>query len=479
MNLSVRIFLAYFALVGIAVWFVMQSFNAELVPGMRQSLEEVLVDTANLLAEIVKEEVVQDSVNEGDFAADMNAFSVRNIDAVIWFLKKRDPNLIVYITDATGTVLYDSRGRDTGKDYSSWNDVYLTLRGEYGARTTREDPNDEFSSIMYVAAPVIFDGRTVGVLTVGKPSITVQPFVEAAARNVREKGIWLLLISLVLGLFLAWWLTLSIRRLTRYAQAVQQGERVQVPKLGEHELARLAGAMEGMRTELEGKHYVENYLHSLTHELKSPLTAIQGAAELLDEDMPRDRQQRFIDNIRNETRRLREVVDHLLDLASLEKRRGLEQVERIALAPLVDSLCADKSAMLAKDDLTAEIDIDLSCNVEGERFLLQQAISNLLDNAIAFSPQGAAIEISASREQGSWSLGIRDHGPGIPGYARERLFERFYSTPRPDSGRKSTGLGLSLVREVAQLHGGDIVIENHPGGGALARLVLPARQLHR
>jgi two-component system sensor histidine kinase CreC len=478
-NLSVRIFLAYFALVGIAVWFVMQSFNAELVPGMRQSLEEVLVDAANLLAEIVKEEVVQGTVNEGEFAADMNAFSLRNIDAVIWFLKKRDPNLIVYITDATGTVLYDSRGRDSGKDYSSWNDVYLTLRGEYGARTTREDPNDEFSSIMYVAAPVTFNGRIVGALTVGKPSITVQPFVEAAARNIREKGIWLLLISLVLGLFLAWWLTLSIRRLSRYAHDVQLGKRVQVPKLREQELDHLAGAMEDMRVELEGKEYVENYLHTLTHELKSPLTAIQGAAELLDEEMPRERQQRFINNIRSESNRLREVVDHLLNLASLEKRRGLERVEWISLGPLVDSLCADKGAILAKNKQTAEIHIDVSCRVEGERFLLQQAISNLLDNAIAFSPQGAVIEISASREQEAWGLTVRDHGPGIPDYARDRLFERFYSMPRPDSGRKSTGLGLSLVREVAQLHGGDIVVENHSGGGTLARLILPERQVKK
>jgi two-component system sensor histidine kinase CreC len=254
---------------------------------------------------------------------------------------------------------------------------------------------------------------------------------------------------------------------------------VQVPRLREQELAQLAGAMEDMRTELEGKHYIENYLHTLTHELKSPLTAIQGAAELLDEDMPRERQRRFIDNIRNESQRLREVVDHLLNLASLEKRRGLEQVEQVFLAPLVDSLCADKSAILAKNNLTMNADIDAACSVEGERFLLQQAISNLLDNAIDFSPPDTAIDISVSREQGDWRLAIRDHGPGIPEYARERLFERFYSMPRPDSGRKSTGLGLSLVREVAQLHGGDIVVENHPEGGALARLILPAQQLHR
>jgi len=479
MNLSVRIFLAYFALVGLAIWFVMQSFTAELVPGMRQSLEEVLVDTANLLSEVVKQEVVQGGVNDGDFAANMRAFSLRNIDAVIWYFKKRDPNLIVYIADDTGTLVYDSRGRDLGEDYSDWNDVYLTLRGQYGARTTREDPDDEYSSIMYVAAPIRYDGRIVGVLSVGKPSVAVQPFVEAAVRNVREKGVWLLLISLAMGLLVSYWLTLSIRHLTRYAHDVQHGELAQVPKLREKELAQLAEAIDDMRTELEGKHYVEKYLHALTHELKSPLAAIHGAAELLGEDMPREKQQRFVANILNESTRLREVVDHLLDLASLEKRRELEHVETVSLATLVNSLCQDKSAMLQANTLTVHVNIEKSCIVEGERFLLQQAISNLLDNAIQFSPHGGMIEINAVMEQGACRLNIQDCGPGIPDYARDRLFDRFYSLPRPDSGRKSSGLGLSFVREVAQLHGGSILIENHPQGGTLARLSLPAVYSHK
>ena len=318
MNLSVRIFLGYFILVGIATAFVMNSFTRELVPGMRQSLEEVLVDTANLLAEVVKDEVVRGTINHGVFADNMKAFSARKVDAIIWSFTKRDPHLIVYITDRNGIVIYDSRGRDVGKNYATWNDVYLTLQGQYGARTTRENPQDEFSSIMYVAAPIKSRNKIIAVVSVGKASVTVQPFVEAATRNIQEKGAWLLVVALVLGLLIAYWLTHSIRELTRYAIKVQQGQRVTVPKLREKELAQLANAMEGMRTELEGKHYVENYLHTLTHELKSPLAAIQGAAELLDESMPREKQAKFIANIRNESHRLREVVDRLLDLAALE-----------------------------------------------------------------------------------------------------------------------------------------------------------------
>ena len=193
MNLSVRLFLGYFLLAGIAIGFVVRTFTAELVPGMRQSLEEVLVDTANLIAVQVAAEVRDGKIDGGEFSSVMKQFTSRPVDARIWFMEKRDPSLVVYITDQRGIVIYDSRGRDLGMDYSSWRDVNLTLQGKYGARTTREDPSDDFSSIMYVAAPIIHEGRTIGVLTVGKPSVAVYPFVEAAQQNIEQKGMWIML----------------------------------------------------------------------------------------------------------------------------------------------------------------------------------------------------------------------------------------------------------------------------------------------
>ncbi len=473
MNLSVRIFLGYFLLLGFAVWFVMRTFTAELVPGMRQSLEEVLVDSGNLLAEMVSDELAAGVIADGDFAAAMERFIERRLEARIWFLKKRDPNLIVYITDKQGLVLYDSRGRDVGADYSQWNDVYLTLRGEYGARTTRYDEGDPYSSVMYVAAPIRHRGEIIGVITVAKPSVTVQPFVERAKRNIEEKGVLIILAAIAMGLFITWWLTFSIRKLTRYALAVRAGERVAVPKLHEKELAQLAGAMEAMRTELEGKDYVENYLHTLTHELKSPLAAIQGAAELLDEEMPLPDRQRFIGNIRNESQRLHQVVEQLLGLAALEKRQGLDQIEKIEIAPLLQQLCNDKQPVLQQKSLTMAVDFTEGVVIKGERFLIQQAVSNLIDNAIAFSPQGGTIAISSHVADNRCEITIADQGPGIPDYAQERLFEQFYSLPRSDGGARSSGLGLSFVREVAGLHGGEVLVRNGEGGGAVAVLSLP------
>src|SRR5690606_34105283 len=112
-------------------------------------------------------------------------------------------------------------------------------------------------------------------------------------------------------------------------------------------------------------------------------------------------------------------------------------------------------------------------HVAGDPFLLQQAVSNLLDNAIDFSPEAGEIEVSIAVEGEQARARIINEGDGIPEYARERIFQRFYSLPRPQGGRKSTGLGLSFVKEVAELHGGTISIDNVGPCRVQATLSLP------
>lgn len=443
---------------------------------MRQSLEEVLVDTANLLAETVEEELIKGTLNQGSFAKSINNFNQRRIEARIASQVKKKSNLYIYITDHKGMVVYDSTGQDVGEDYSRWNDVYLTLRGRYGARTTRQNYRDPTSSVMYVAAPIKSGSNIIGVLTVGKPSVSVQPFFEKTVNKIETKTLLLLLTSFALISFVVYWLTLSIRQLTQYARAVQQGKRIKVPKLREKELAQLAYAMEEMRISLEGKNYVENYLHTLTHELKSPLAAIRGAAELLQEKMTAEARQHFIDNITNESQRLQQIVEQLLKLAALEKRQQLEDIEQIPTDALIKQLANHKTPMLKPKQLSITLSELTGTTVEAERFLLQQAISNLLDNAIDFSPEQTEITLTDKLTDNNWILTVRDHGPGIPDYARQRVFERFYSLPRPDNGIKSTGLGLSLVHEVVQLHRGRIEIQNCTDGGTSVSIVIPVKQ---
>ena len=472
MPLGIRIFLVYFLFVGLSGWFVMSTVMDELRPGVRQSTEETLVDTANLLAEILRDEVKNGSLAQGRLPELLKAYGQRQPQAQIWGVEKRAVSHRIYVTDARGIVLLDSSGAAVGQDYSRWNDVYLTLRGEYGARSTREDPADEDSSVMYVAAPIKDGAQIIVVVSVAKPNQSLQPYIERSQRRLGWLGAGLIVLGLLIGGALSWWLSGSLRQLTRYAGAVSRGERAELPELRGGELKQLAAAVQKMRTELEGKAYVEQYVHTLTHELKSPLAAIRGAAELLEGEMPAEQRQRFVANIASEGARLQQLIERLLNLALVEQRQGLEERVAVDLHGLAEELLQAQAARIQAAGLRMENAIPPGLLVQGERFLLRQALANLLDNALDFTPAGGLLRFSAETRDGRVELALYNQGAAIPDYALPRLTERFYSLPRPASGRKSTGLGLNFVQEVALLHGGELALRNVEGG-VRASLHLP------
>lgn len=158
MSLSIRIFLVYAVFIALTGYFVLSTVMKEVRPGVRQSTEETLVDTANLLAEIFQDDVRKGTLGQSRFNEVLKDYGLRKPDATIWELRKKQVNNRIYVTDARGIVLLDSAGLAVGQDYSRWNDVFLTLRGQYGARSTRSDPEDEHSSVMHVGAPILDQG---------------------------------------------------------------------------------------------------------------------------------------------------------------------------------------------------------------------------------------------------------------------------------------------------------------------------------
>ena len=471
MKIGLRILLGYFLIVGLAAWFLLTVFVQEVKPGVRATMEDTLADTAQLLAVMVADDVKAGATGQSAMLARIESISRRDVDIRIAGITKTRLNYRVYITDARGIVIFDSLGQDVGKDYSRWNDVYLTLRGMYGARSTKGDPYQEASTIMHVAAPVRDGERIIGALTVAKPNATVQPFVERSQRIILERGALLLALSLSIGMAFAWWLNRALGRLTRYVADVEAGKKASLPPLGKNEIGTLGRALDAMRTRLEGKEYVEELMHTLAHELKSPIAAIQGSAELLQEDMAEGERQHFLNNILNQNLRQKQLIDKLLALIRVEKQQHLGAPEQVSLRSLLDQVRADCAASYTARGLTLAIQADdllLTC----DPLLLRQALGNLVDNAADFSPAGATVSVTAQLRGPLLVIGVRDQGAGIPAFAQDRLFERFYSLPRPN-GAKSTGLGLPFVREVMSLHKGSISVMNHQDGGAIALIQLP------
>jgi two-component system, OmpR family, sensor histidine kinase CreC len=461
LRLSLRIFLVYFLLVGVGLFMYFSNAANQLRPMLRQSAENALVDTANLLAELVARDIVNNQLDTEKFAEAITQYQHRQLKASIWDIKKLSPELSVYITDLNGIVIFHSDENEIGKDYSRWMDVNRTLKGLYGARTTRIDPEDELTSVMYVAAPIYNAGDLQGVLTVIQPNESSLPFLTFARQQLITQGSLILLLALIVGALMTYWLTHSVRKLSDYVQKVRRGERVEPPKLYESELRDLANATESMRKELEGKAYIENYVHTLTHEMKSPLAAIRGAAELLEEgNMEVAAQAKFLRNIRQSAYRMQSLIDRLLALAAIENTRTLTQRDTIALKKLVEAELDTKQNRFQQKHIAVDVSENKNETIIGDSFLLQQAICNLLDNAIDFAAPDSQLSIVIEHTPDHCDLFIRNQGEWIPEYALSKIFDRFYSLARSDGSGKSSGIGLSFVREIAQLHQGSISLSN-------------------
>ncbi len=479
MTIRTRIFLVFAAVVIAGFGLLAFWISKDVADRYSESFEEIMVDTANLLAEIITTDM-----NSGDTALQQldDAFrrlQLRQFSARIYELEKTSVDIQVYVTDEKGKVIFDTdNGKAVGEDYSQWNDVHETLRGRYGARATRvrsENPAGDSAqqlTIAYVAAPIYQQDRIVGVVTVAKPKSNIDRFVANAKSNLLLAVLISLAMALLLGLMLYTWVSRPLQALVDYANGVSRGERIDLPQLGNNEISKVGDAMDSMRRALEDKQYVEQYVQSLTHEIKSPLTAIHAAAELLARDLPAEKRAQFANTIVKETDRLNDFASQLLQLAALEKRQRIDNPELISVEALAKDIIEAHALECESRHLTVTLNRGKSQSVHGDRFLIRQAIDNLFRNAIEFSPQGGKIEVDIHPQDHSVAIDISDEGPGIADFVGERVFERFYSLPRPDTGRKSSGLGLTFAREAAQLHGGTLALENrHPG--TCARLLLP------
>lgn len=484
MKLRTRIILSYLLAFGIGFYLMVDWVLEDLKVRYREAVEEVLVDQAQILAALVSQQMQVNTFDPHEFHQIFEAVYQRSFSAKIYKVVKNRVDMRVYITDRNGMVIFDSTKGDEGQDYSQWRDVFLTLKGKYGARASRStpeeysfsthsNPQDIASSTLYVGAPILDNGVPIGVLTVAKPTTNLMKFFLSARFKILKVGALAVLLVVSLGLVMLIWITRPIKKLTLYAQAVRDGKPVLFPALGRSEIGDMGRAFEEMREALENKKYVEHYVQTLTHELKSPISAIHGAAELLEGEMPEAQRLRFLNNIQNETTRLEQIVERLLQLSALEMKKGLSDVQAVDLSTLIEGIVLGLEPLFSKKQLEIVNQAQSSIEVKGDIFLLKQALVNLLQNAIDFSSNGSSIEIKTKENAQLVSISITDHGPGFPDYASEKIFDRFFSLQRPDSGKKSTGLGLNFVQEVAKLHQGSIQLHNHSPQGVRAELQLP------
>lgn len=461
MSIFIRIWFFFSLVVVLSLSFIAYTLTQQVKPNVRQVVEDTLAENANIIAQLIAEDVYQHQVNTPEFDQKIQAALSRQLDATIWQHKKKQINQQLYITDQHGIVIYDSEGQAVGQDYSQWNDVYLTLRGKYGARSTATNPDDRNSSVMHIAAPIIYKQQLLGVVSIGKPNQSVQPYIVRAEQQLIYQALWIAALSLLLASIVAYWLKHSIDRVRHYAQALAPVN--QAPFFySAKELNQVTQALSEMREKLEDKAYVENYVNTLTHELKSPLTAIQASAELLQDDLPPADQQQFAQHIMQQSQRLQSLIERMLLLTRLEKNDHALEFQTLDLCLLLKQCFLQQNSALQLKNLHIQLELPEHCSIYADPFWLKQALNNLLDNARDFCPPDGKIAVHLKQDHANHQIEILffNEGESIPSYAINRIFETYFSLPRPHNQQRSTGIGLSIVQHIIQQHQGKITIQN-------------------
>jgi two-component system phosphate regulon sensor histidine kinase PhoR len=223
----------------------------------------------------------------------------------------------------------------------------------------------------------------------------------------------------------------------------------------------------------------QEFVANVSHELRTPLSLIKGYVETL-LDGAKDNPEvvtRFLQTIEKHSNRLTYLIDDLLTISLLESGQIALNIQTTELFDIADRVVEDLSARATARQITVQNHIDPKLRVPVDRDRIQQVLFNLVDNAIKYSHVKSTVELSAVLDSGVIRIGVKDNGPGIPGEAVERVFERFY---RVDKGRSreqgGTGLGLSIVKHIVQSHGGEVAVESEPGKGATFSFTLPVKE---
>ncbi|WP_291987980.1 HAMP domain-containing sensor histidine kinase [Luteitalea sp.] len=329
--------------------------------------------------------------------------------------------------------------------------------------------------VPFVTAPVQLGGRLKGLVVLRFPP---RSLVQDVARFVSPSGVLLLVLSTALASWLIF--TPSRRKLLALeaaAERMRDGDlKARAPESGGDEIALVARAFNRMGAQLAERDDAlrrvdlmrRQMLADVSHELKTPLTAMRGFIETL--QMPEiagddDRRTRYFATLERETRRLERIVADLLAVARLESNGADFDMRVFATRRLFEQVVRRNEPVASEAGVVLDLDVDDAADqVYGDPHRLEQAIDNLVANALRYAPRGGQVSLSADTAGDAVVLRVADTGPGIAPEHLAHVFDRFYKAdPSRAATREGSGLGLSIVRAIVERHGGTVEVDSVPG----------------
>ena len=312
-----------------------------------------------------------------------------------------------------------------------------------------------------------------------RPEISISSvFQDELMTPLIRAGIVALVLSFILGWFIACWITGPLQKIAISAGQIAEGNYVKVPIEGPLEVRQLGGVINEMVTKVQDSlQSQKDFVANVSHEFKTPLTSIQGFAQALFDGAIEKKadKQRAAEIILGETERLNSLVNDLLTLAKLDAGTIVMEKSQVDLNQLIRNILEKLQFQINLAEINVEIKLTEPMVVPMDAERVSQVLNNLIDNAINFSPKGGSIMISTYSEGIFGIFSVTDSGPGISAEDQTRIFERFYQT---DKSRKrgqgrGVGLGLAIARQIVIAHGGNINVMSRMNQGSTFMVKLP------
>ena len=410
------------------------------------STEQGMIDTAMVLADAL-----------GPEPELKNLPMTREISRRVF--QDLSPNLRIVICGPDTKVISDTENLLPPGTALNEKNVTRALQGKYGARWERDSNKNV---LLFSSVPILSRGEIVGAITVIKSTSDAKRSIVKTLANLVLPALLAFAIAAGASYLLSNYLTRLIEGLAARANRIAAGEQnVRLETWTKSELGDLARALEMMRRRLEGKAYVEEMASTLSHELKTPLASMRGATEIAESTDSPEVRQRFLGNIRAEIDRLTGIVNNLLALARIETQPDGEpatcRMDEVARECAAVFQTRAEALGLHFHPRIAESEIQLPLSADQ----LRRVFETLLDNACNFTPSGKNIYFETT----SHAAVVRDEGVGLEPDLQGRVFERFFTTVNPLTGRRGTGLGLAIAQSVVTRAQGTISLQSIPGHG--------------
>ena len=363
-------------------------------------------------------------------------------------------------------------------------ELYYEEKNSIEKLVVNENINNNFYVI--TASPVFSNGKSKGYIVVSEIANDILVALDERRNFILRTVISVALVILIFSVFLNKYILKPIRALVLYTKAIKEKDE----KIDKHEkyflrkdeVGQLSRSLNEMTEDLYKRiNLAETFSSDLAHEIRNPLTSLKGASEVLDNTEDNEKRKKLIKVISHDVERIERLITDYSQMLKDEATLSRAKMSKIDLLGVVNSVTEDFNNDLSNLNKNIEINID-SSNLNGSKLYvlgveskLEQIIANLLENAISFSPPNSKIFVKCDISKKNIQLIIEDQGPGFNEKNIDKIFQRFYSN-RPEKFGEHSGLGLNIVKNIIELHGGSIIASNQSQGkkrGARIEVLLP------